>query len=372
MSVDWNDQKLKHVLKFEQVSPTSLSKTLGTLDGVILSESSITAGYYTDARCQATIVLHNGNWKRGAYIRITDTVPEENWRRVLGTFVVTNDDARYEKGAWKTTLTCYSLIWTLSQDYRSSALRIKKRGSASSALKSICKTSRCACKDTGPEVFYKSEKVFPVGTTQLERIFEICDATQRRLDVAPDGTILFEKYKSRSSQSPKFTLNYAEANSLMHDDFARSSNLLELPDTAVVYYSWTETKKKGDESKEIKHDVTGEYSRTITTEAGTRPFRVAVYKQMSNNEQGVEEYTSKELSKEAKRYLESYKERIKWTGTIQYLPIWEGDVLTLILPDRYASYSGKQKVFVQEMTLRLDTMQIQVTLRSTKSGNEND
>lgn len=381
MSVNWNDQSLKHVLVFQQISPTNLNKVLGTLRNVILSESSITAGYYTDARVQATIVCHDSNWVRGAFIRITDTVPEKNWSRVLGTFVVTNDDATITNGVWKTTYTCYSLIWTLSKDYRSSALQISKNGSSRTALKSICKTSGRPYRDTASDVKYKAMKVYPVGTTQLERIFDICDATKRRLDVDPDGTLRTDKRTSLGKKTPLYTLDYSAGNTIMHDDFSRSSNLLELPDASVAYYSWTEqtkqkTKNKSGKTVEktvnTKKELSTEATRVISTEAGKRPFRIALYNQVANTDHNKQEYTKESLKKKAKSYLTASYERIKWKGTIQYLPIWEGDVLRIVLPDKYGKYAGNQKVYVQEMTLNLDTMQIQVTLRSTASGDEND
>ena len=70
MTVNWRDLSHSNITTIQMISPSNQTTVLGELDGVDLSGSSISMGYYTDTRQQAIIKTINGNWKRGSFLKI--------------------------------------------------------------------------------------------------------------------------------------------------------------------------------------------------------------------------------------------------------------------------------------------------------------
>jgi hypothetical protein len=358
MAIDWFDQSHIHRLDFEQVSPTSL-EVIGPLTDVVLESSSITAAYYTDTRTSAQLEVRNSNWVRGAFIRITHWLEGEDYRHTLGTYVVVSDDATRKNGEWVTTLMCQSVLYTLSTDIQPKVLTIKKNGSTRKAIKSILSTSGRKYRFTDSDDYkYSEAKVYEVGKSQLTRLFDICNTSKRRVEVDPDGYVRIEKAVSHMSKTPKHTLDISDRHGIMHDDLKRSSNLLEMPDRAVVAYS------PGPD----ENDIIGYATTKIQMDVGARGFSVTEFHSVTD----PPSKTQKGIDSLAKSYIKNNVELVDWDVTIQYLPIWEGDALTLVTDDVEERYAGGVKVFVKSMDIDLATMQIGLTLKLAASGDSNE
>ena len=103
--MDWRDLTRKDRIIVQQVNPANIDAVMGELEGVELSASSLTAAYYTDTRTSGKLKVIGEGWRRGSFLRVVHQVPEWNYSRELGTYIVTNDDRARENGAWAYELT---------------------------------------------------------------------------------------------------------------------------------------------------------------------------------------------------------------------------------------------------------------------------
>ena len=75
----------------------------------------------------------------------------------------------------------------------------------------------------------------------------------------------------------------------------------------------------------------------------------------------------------ANQYLkEQAAELITWELTTTYLPIWEGDVVDLVINDGMNAYRGVRKCLVKNIELDLATMTMHLTLKETASGDRGE
>ena len=91
--MDWHDLTRRGIMTVTMVNPTDLDATMGELEGVDLSGSSLSYGYYSDTRVTRKLRVVGDGWQRGSWLRIGCRIPEWQWSRELGTFIDTNDTA---------------------------------------------------------------------------------------------------------------------------------------------------------------------------------------------------------------------------------------------------------------------------------------
>jgi hypothetical protein len=75
----------------------------------------------------------------------------------------------------------------------------------------------------------------------------------------------------------------------------------------------------------------------------------------------------------AKQYLaKGAVEQVEWELSTIYLPLWEGDVVDLVVRDGEAQYQGTRKCLVKSGTIDLEHMRMKLTLKETASGDWDD
>ena len=368
MAIDWKDQTREDVLTFQMVSPTNVDKVYGELENVDLSASTLTAAYYTDTRTSGKIRVVGDSWIRGSMIRVIHSVPEWGYKKELGTYIVTADDATYEHGEWVYDLTLNSRLYGLSTDKHPRPWTIAKNARALTAMQDSLKAAGCPYTMLSPkDKTYKSAKVVESGTTRLSALFDLANAAGDRLDVNGHGRVTIAPYVNPSSVAASFTIDLADERGIAVDGISRSTDWLEMADVAVISHKFTQ--KQG--GKSVEREVTGiaYVSSSMHQAHAKRGYTVTNFQSLSEMSP---ETTARAQALANAALKKEQRELVEWTMNMMYLPIWEGDTVTLKVHDGLSAYQGARKCLVKSLDLDLAHMTMKVTLKETASGDKGD
>lgn len=373
-SIDWSrPTKRKWKFKFELVPPNKLNDSYGELDNVDISSVSITEGYYTDTRIQGKLTYYGENLYRQAYIRIIATDTVSGYSEELGTFIPTSDDVTMEGSIVKTTLNLESVLYGISQQKLQSKW-VARNGMYAVANIITILGDKCGmgtydgsqwemeCDKHNQRVGVTSKLLtqdafVDAGSSVLELLYGLCNASSNRLDVDGHGRVLFYTYTAPSQRDPTFTITANSENSVVLDGVTRSSNYLEMASQVTVHSKQT----VDNVEKEISSTQTG----TGRLSLAQRGYIVGKYYDLSD----MSPFTQARADQLAKQHLTTAQnENIEWTLTTEYMPIYTGDVGYLEgLNDNY-NYGAKKKVFVKSRDIDLATMTQKLTLKLASSN----
>jgi hypothetical protein len=141
-----------------------------------------------------------------------------------------------------------------------------------------------------------------------------------------------------------------------------------IPDEVVISYKYNETV----DGKAVQHEITG--SATVWQQAHqaevNRGFRVTDYVEVRD----LQPATAARADQLALERLQTDSvEHIEWELETLYLPLWEGDVIELYVPDGQQGYTGLRKCLVKSVSLQLDgAMPMKITLREVANVEEEE
>lgn len=384
MAIDWKRTDVTHVLSAVMVSQTNFAQTLGALEGVEWAASNLEAAYYTDMRTGGKLRVHGDGYKRGSFIRIVHSVPEFNYSKTLGTYVVTDEAPQRVGGEWVRDLTLSSTLVMLANDLFTQPVPIDKGTRALDAMKSVLSksgaasmrtafgnfsgadaTSRVAIDDTlADDVKATKAQVLEAGKSRLEAFFALANMSQNRIDVTPDGYIRVSRYARPASRAASWTFDLEDARgTVLAGSLSRSSDWLSMPDTVAVKHDFTVENNGKTQQRTlyaIARNPTGPHS------IATRGYSIVDFRQVPN----ISPHTLQAASDYAARALKSDVEQVEWELQTTYVPIWEGDVVNLVVHDGDAAYRGTRKCLVKNVDIQLGTMLMSLTLKETASGDE--
>lgn len=220
---DWAMSGRRDVYRFCTVDPFTLVET-GYFDAVP-SDCSITYGYYTDNYSSATIVCPDTY--DGGFVRVEHTVTlpdgtEES--EVLGTFVVDSSERHRSIGMTVQTLTCYSTLWRLSQDYLYKDFVCKKGTSVANNVRLLC-CAEGATLITMPDVdagTHGRDARFPSASNRLESLNTLCGWRNLQLGVDDYGRQVLQNYETPSDRQVSYS-------------FEDGANCVYLPESDETY-----------------------------------------------------------------------------------------------------------------------------------------
>lgn len=362
--MDWRNLNRTDRIRVQQLDPANPAAVLGELDGVDLSGASLDAAYYSDTRTSGKLTVQGEGWQRGAFLRIIHEVPEWDYSRTLGTYVVTDDSATRSKGGWAYDLTLQSTLYALDQDRLLRPWTVAKNAMYITAAQQIAAQSAFTLDVTGArDARAKSAGVFDTGTSRLSALFTLCQNTNNRLDVDGQGVITLRPYVSPANRPASFRLDLEDARGIVMDGISRSTDWLELPDTVAVAHRYSETVNNKTVEREIRASATVGAGASQTKKK--RGYTVVDFRDLSD----MSPKTAARAQQLAAQYLANDGvEQVEWDVETAYLPVWEGDVIELVIPDGDSAYTGARKCLVKSLTLDLATMRMQLTLKETASG----
>jgi hypothetical protein len=361
---DWLDTRRQDAIHVYMLSPTGNNEVLGELEGVILSSSSLDYGYYSDTRVSASITYAGDSWIRGTFLRIVHEVPEWGYTNTLGTFIVTSEDASLERGVWRTTLTLHSMLMPLSTELLTAPLTRAQGASALTTFGTLCtKAGRRYNTSGANDAVASSAEVYEAGSTIITHLFDLCDSANNRLDVAPDGTIVAEPYVLPAAKTAQWTLDTEAIRGTTTGALSRSSNGLEMPDTVAVQYTYQDDENNDREIIGVAKLTNSQYS------ASERGYSITDFRSITD----MTPATQARADELAKTYLaKQTTEKVEWDVTSIYLPLWEGDVVNVVVRDGDTNYQGTRKCLVKSASIALDTLQMDLVLKETASGDWED
>lgn len=364
--MDWRDLTRRDQIRVLMVDPTNIDAVMGELEGVDLSGSSLTAGYYTDTRTSGKLRVVDGNWIRGSFIRVVHVIPEWNYARELGTYLVTNDNAERVNGAWVTTLTLQSLLFGLSTDKI-----VRPWAIAANAM--MLKAAR-QCLDA-PNYQYdlsgaadtriKGTKVMTTGTDRLSILFALAKLADNRLDVDGHGRVTLRRYVTPAQRTPAYAIDLRDPRGIALDGLSRSSDYLETPNVVGVCYRYNDTVDGKGVEREI--NASARVSAGSLHATAARGYTVTDFRELTE----MSPKTAARAQALANQYLANDSvEHVEWELSTVYLPIWEGDVVELVVYDGERQYQGRRSCMVKSLEVKLSDMTMALTLKETASGDD--
>ena len=355
--VTWADMGRRFRVECYMVAPRNLEHVYGKLEGVDLSESSLTGEYYTDTRTSGTLKVVNGNYIKNTLIRVVASIPERNWRRELGTFAVTGRSENRENGAIETTLDLSSMLATLSNDVAGGVWSMPRGTSAKAAVKSIVEGAGRSFVDVDSFDAQMTQTVVLDPTkSQLAKLYSIANVTGGRLDVDGHGNITLSRYVPPSERTPAFDLSLSSPNGIVVDGVKCKSDFESVPNRVVVSYSY---QRDGGSTEYVTATVD---ASGTGTDKRARGWVVADVRQLNN----LSPRTREHAMEIAKQRLSRERESIEWELKTMYIPVWEGDVVSLEVNG--GEHSGTRKCLVKSVKLDLKDMTLDLTLKETGAG----
>ena len=366
MAIDWKDQTRRGELHAYMIPPQRLDDSYGELLGVDWSSLSISAGYYTDTRTSGSLSIVDGNWIRNSFIRIVYEIPEWDYSCEIGTYAVVSDNAVRRNGSWITTLELQSMLWTMNKDLTPAPLTLAKGSLASTALKrELDDAGREYVYPFGADAKMTGPTALESGQSKLSRAFILCNWSRTRLDVDGHGRITCKKYVEPASKTPKLSLDLLDERGVVKDGVSRSTDWAEMPSSYILLYKYSDKDANG---KSVDREIRAEVhlvSPKMHQVAANRGYEVSILESISD--MSPKTYArAVEIAKQ--RLLERTSETVEWEIETKYMPLWEGDVITLTIPDGITDYQGKRKCLVKSIDLTGPYLDMRMTLKEVYEG----
>ena len=214
--IDWADPKRTDVIHCQMVDPNNLDEVYGDIDDVQLGSTPVTFGYYTDTRYSSKIVFLKGNnYVENMWIRIVHEVPKEGYVNELGTFIPVSPNTNYN-GAVTQSFDLQSPLWALNSDLCTSVFSIGNGASFVKAFQRACDNCNRPYLLQNPNDFIAQKAVvFEAGTSYLQILMDIADATNNRVDLDGHGRILLSPLADLRYLSPSWELDVDDPRSMV-------------------------------------------------------------------------------------------------------------------------------------------------------------
>lgn len=338
--IDWKDPKRTDVIHFKMIDPNNLDQVFGDIDLVQLGSSNITYGYYADTRYQSQItLLRESNYVDNMWIRIVHEVPAENYVNELGTFIPISPVINYT-GTVTKSFDLQSPLWSLTDDYTSAAFTIAAKSSYLDAFKKVCDTCHRSYLMENP-TDYKPTKavVYEIGTSYMDILFDIADATNNRIDVDGHGRITLSPLVDKTTLSPTWELDVDDPRSMIVQGSVKmEAGSDERPNRTIV----------------INNNIVGvaDLPDGVEFSAAQRGYIKAQTYSVSS----VKNKTQAQSL--AQQYLDGFSRNTQWTMETLYFPAKCGENLTFIIEGK------KHLCFIQNIDpVNLNTMTMKLTLK---------
>lgn len=341
--MDWSDQTMPHWITVQMLQPQMLDSVIGELEGIDLSNSSVSANYSTDTRTSAKLRVVNGNWVRGSWLRIIAHYPD--YERELGTYVVSGEPFQLSGSVYDLEL--QSLLWAYAQDECPWPLTVSSGANVVNCAKNECGSF----KTNFPQSSAKTTEsiTYDAGTNRLKRHFDLLAIANLRADV--DGHGVFTAEEADLIKAPSFTVSLEDPKGIAHGDITRESDFLTMPNRAGVSYKWT---VDGNDKAVYAHsDTKGNASPVV------RGYAVTELKVLED----LNPPTQAHAQEEADKLRDSFTESVEWRLNCRYFPVWEGDAIIFDVSDRDPEYSGARTCRVESLELELEHMDMSLVLK---------
>ena len=209
---DWGASGRRDTYSFDLVDPFSLER-VGSLDADPL-ECSLTWGYYTDNILSGTVSEVNDDFRlNGAdtlvrvnhHVELPDGTEADE---VLGTMFVDSVSRRSHDGVTRRSLSMYSTLWRLTQDYLPSDFARAKGRNVVDAIKNLVNTAggRFSVSHDAPTArTFGADIWFGIGENRMEVATTIAGWIDCEIGVNPNGWVTLSPYVDPADRSVAYT-----------------------------------------------------------------------------------------------------------------------------------------------------------------------
>lgn len=365
--MDWTQTGYQYLVEVHVVSQTNVDDTLGILDGVVLSNLSITENYYSDSRVQAKVktVVKEGasdGYIANARLRIVLILPDYGWSSELITGYVSDINENHQNGNVSKDYTIEGTIWGLLEHKLKDPVTIGKGAKMVDVWVGLMQTqtrmqySAEKAKDHafGTAVIYEPASVLSTV------LFEISSGYSR-MDVNGHGVVLLEAYTEPSQRTPEKIIDFRAVKGLVELPLEKTSEEWEAPGRAIVTATISKTDSDGKTTQQV---ISGTYDAPSThkTSINVRGWLRARSDTYSG---GGDDPTVSELRAMAeKNWKNNQSEGIVWTATSVFADYHAGDIATLITPGSYSGEAVEEhKVLLQSVSTNFEKMTQELTMK---------
>lgn len=349
---DWLKHNYHSEIRVDMVDPHDLTKVLGTLEGVDLADSSLSWGYYADTRVSGSISTIDDNYIDHSLLRIVHLIPEWDYEQPLATLWVKGDDTEYTNGVWKTTYDLMSAMATLQNDYTTTPLTVDSGAMYIDVVKHLLEGANRPYKINNPRDYrFMRARVYEMGDSRMSNIFDMTTATKNRVNVDPLGYVTINRWDTPAEREPIFKLELEGEQTNVIESISRTSDRLQTENMVIV--------SAGTEDK----TVVG-WARSNGEESfAARGYTLAKVVSLDN----LSPLTKARADQEAESRLKSaVLASTEWSFDCLYLPLTEGDVITMSVPE--GKFGGDYKCLVKNVELNLEYMTISIKLKDIQQG----
>ena len=365
--MDWHDASRKDQFAFYMVSAQTPDQSIGEIEDVLLDKTTVTGAYYTDTRSLASLTfLDPSQYIPNSRVRIVHRVPDWGYENELGTFLVRNNPSIRSKATWSSTLTLNSILEGLATNLAKEPWTVASGASMKQAMKDMLSTCMVPYKiDSALDKNASSGLVYETGGSFLSRLYDLTSNTNNRIDVDGHGVVTIEPYVLPKSKTPKFRIDLADVRGLADHEISRTSTQLEIPNRCIVSYRYSE--RVGDDN--VEREITAFKDLSGINSIESRGYVVSDYYQVSELEPATYDHA---LQMATDRLSARQYEKIEWSFSCLYFPVWEGDTVELVVHDGPEEFIGPKHCLVKEVQVHLGTMQMDLVLRETQSGDDTE
>ena len=366
---DWTDLKRDGEFHAYLVQPYSPTTIIEEMKGVFWDQASFSAGYYTSTRTSGQLKVIEGAWRPNTLIRIEYEIPKWNYRATIGTYTAKASTSTKEGDTWTQDLELYSMLYVLSRDRGKRNTLLAPRTPVSKSMKA--EFEECGIKyelDGINDIQLNSPKLLEAGTPRLSRLYALCSLSGNRIDVSPYGIPTITEYKEPSKRAATFTIWTSGKDSLVFNGISRTNDYMETPNVAIVSYTFEGENEYGDSvDQQIQAHAALQYSDQGQNRANV--FPIAEYYELDD----LAPASQQQAEKIALRKLEvEQHDIVEWTIPTPYLPLWEGDIVNLMITDGDRYYRGARKCLVKTVEISAPFGDLKLTLKEIASGDFGD
>lgn len=345
----WRDGARRDVVYVQRVDPHDLGRVDGVLGGLVLDGCSITEGYYTDARVQASI-RHDGEWGEDLHwLRVVHECPAYGYRAELGTFVVDSISHDRSRGGVTCDLTCQSVLWALADDSVAYSYVIGSGATTSKAFQQIMRTTgkEGQVLPGAAEHRYGAAVAYDAGDGFQKMLFDVATTAGDRLSVDGHGRITLGPYVSPSKRDPDWVLDARERRTIvLSDGGTETISLGDAAGRSMVKYS------RGEGSDIAASWDVGQGSLASPSRRGWNRTEVHSVNDLSPQTHAAAETL-------ARRYVGEDSEVAREVSVkCLYFPVHQGDVVS------YTDAQGHEgKYLAKDVKASLGDMTVELTLK---------
>lgn len=344
----WEDGAREDVITLQRVTPRHVDDVIGEVPHIVLSDCSLTFGYYTDNRVQGSI-CYEGTWDGDlSYLRLVHECPDYGYRNELATLVIDSITDTSQKGSVKTKLTCQSMLWALADDKTDWCYAIGAGALANDVVASICDEGgfQHLVMPGAGDHRYQQTVVYKIEDSRLSILFDAAADAGNRLDVDGHGRITVTHYTPPAERDPDWLLDANSPRSIVIDEGDDKETSLgdAYGRTIVVYTNGNEQVAGGVEAPS---DAIASWQRRGYLRANVHTLNEMNPPTREHAAQIAKSYQSEDIDVGVKRNIKC-----------MYFPIVAGDMV------RYIDTAGNSaKYLAQEVTANLADMTVNLTLK---------